>query len=173
MSVSAALYLALIALVAAERLYELAINRRHERRLRAQGAVEVGAGHYPVMAALHTALLLAAPAEVLLLERPFSPWLGLPMLALVAVTMAVRYWVIATLGERWTTRVLVLPGAPLVGGGPYRWLRHPNYLAVAVEVPALALVHGAWVTALAFGLANLAVLAVRLRAEERALAPLR
>ncbi|HXT21632.1 MAG TPA: isoprenylcysteine carboxylmethyltransferase family protein, partial [Thermoanaerobaculia bacterium] len=80
-----------------------------------------------------------------------------------------RYWVIATLGERWTTRVLVLPNAPLVAGGPYRWLRHPNYLAVAVEVFALPLVHTAWLTALVCGAANLAVLALRIRVENAAL----
>jgi methyltransferase len=167
------LYLLLVALVAAERLVELALSRRNERLLRATGAVEVGGEHYPVMVAVHTGLLVAAPAEVILFDRPLLVSLALPMLALVAATMAVRYWVISALGERWTVRVLVPPGAPLVAHGPYRWMRHPNYLAVAVEVPALALVHTAWATALLFGLANLAVLAVRLRAEERALAPLR
>lgn len=163
-------FLLLIGAVAGERVAELVVSRRHERGLAAGGAREVGAGHYPVMVTLHTGLLLAAPAEVLLLDRPFLPWLGWPMLGLVAATMALRWWVIATLGERWTTRVWVLPGAPLVAGGPYRWLRHPNYLAVAVEVVALPLVHTAWWTAAAFGAANLWLLAHRIRVEDRALA---
>jgi methyltransferase len=166
---SRALFTLLIAAVALERLVELVISRRHERALRARGAVEAGAGHYPVMVAIHAALLVGAPAEVWLLDRPFLPWLGWPMLALVAATMALRYWVIATLGERWATRVLVLPGAPLVAGGPYRFLRHPNYLAVAVEVVALPLVHTAWLTALLCGTANLAILAWRIRVEDAAL----
>ena len=166
---SRALFTLLIAAVAAERLVELVISRRHERALRARGAVEAGAGHYPVMVAIHTALLFAAPAEGWLLDRPFLPWLGWPMLAIVGLTMALRYWVIATLGERWATRVLVLRGAPLVAGGPYRFLRHPNYLAVAIEVVALPLVHTAWLTALVCGVANLAILAWRIRVEDAAL----
>ena len=170
MSASQLAYLVLILAVAAERVAELVVSRRHERRLAARGALEAGAGHYPVRVALHTGLLIAAPAEVLLLDRPFLPGLGWPMLALVAATMALRGWVIATLGERWTTRVWVLPDAPLVAAGPYRWLRHPNYLAVAVEVFALPLVHTAWGTALAFGLGNLWLLAHRIRVEDRALA---
>ena len=166
---SRVLFVLLIAAVALERLGELVLSRLHERTLRARGAVETGAGHYPLMVAVHVALLLGAPAEVLLLERPFLPWLGWPMLALVAVTMSLRYWVVATLGERWATRVLVLPEVPLVAGGPFRWLRHPNYLAVAVEVVALPLVHTAWLTALVCGVANLLVLALRIRVEDAAL----
>ncbi len=166
---SRALFVLLIAAVALERLVELVVSRRHERSLRARGAVEAGTRHYPLMVAVHAALLVAAPAEVLLLGRPFLPWLGWPMLALVAATMALRYWVVATLGERWTTRVLVLRDAPLVAGGPYCFLRHPNYLAVAVEVFALPLVHTAWLTALVCGAANLAVLATRIRVENAAL----
>lgn len=159
----------LIAAIAAERVAELVVSRRHERRLRARGAREHGARHYPAMVALHAGLLVAAPLEVQLLQRPFVPALGWPLLALVAATMTLRWWVVRTLGERWTTRVLVVPGAPLVTRGPFRWLPHPNYLAVAVEVVALPLVHTAWWTALAFGLANLAVLAARIGVEDRAL----
>jgi len=166
---SRALFLLLLAAVALERLVELVVSRRHERALRARGAFEAGAAHYPLMVAVHAALLAGAAIEVTHHDRPFLPWLGWPMLALVGATMALRYWVIATLGERWTTRVLVLPGAPLVAGGPYRFLRHPNYLAVAVEVVALPLGHTAWMTALACGLANLLVLALRIRVEDAAL----
>ena len=166
---SRALFLLLVVAVAVERLVELVISRRHERALRGRGAVEAGAGHYPLMVGVHAALLAGAPAEVLLLDRPFLPWLGWPMLAVVAATMALRYWVVLTLGERWTTRVLVLPGAPLVARGPYRFLRHPNYLAVVLEVAALPLVHTAWITALVCSLANALVLALRIRVEDEAL----
>jgi methyltransferase len=162
-------YLVLLLAVAVERVVELVISRRHERALRARGAREAGGGHYPLMVAVHVLTLAAAAVEVTHHPRPFLPWLGVPMLALVAATMALRYWVIATLGERWTTRVLVLPEAPLVTGGPFRFLRHPNYLAVALEMFALPLVHTAWWTALVLGTANLGVLALRIRAEDAAL----
>lgn len=172
MTASELAYLGLIVAIAVERLAELVVNRRHQRRLVARGAYEAGRGHFPVMIALHTGLLVAAPAEAILLDRPFLPWLGWPMLGLVVLTTAMRWWVIRLLGDRWTIRVWVLPGAPLVTGGPYRFLRHPNYLGVAVEVFALPLVHTAWWTALAFGLGNLWLLAHRIRVEDRALRPL-
>lgn len=159
-----------MAAVAAERGLELVVARRNTARLRARGAVEVGAGHYPVMVALHSCWLIAALAEVLLLHRPFHWVLGMSMLFLVAATQAMRYWVISALAGRWTTRVLVLPGEPLVASGPFRWLRHPNYLAVAIEIVALPLVHGAWWTALGFGVGNLLLLRHRLRVENGALA---
>lgn len=164
------LYLLLVLVVAAERLVELVISRRHERSLIARGGSEAGAGHYPWMVAFHSLFLVACPLEVFLLDRPFLPALGLPMLALVAGAMALRYWAISTLGEHWTTRVIVVPGAPPVTGGPYRLLRHPNYLAVVVEMFALPLVHTAWVTALVATLGNLGLLALRIHAEEEALA---
>lgn len=164
------LYLGLVALVAAERLVELAITRRHAKRLLARGGFVVGAANYRVMVVLHTALLAAAPLEVWWLERPFVAPLAAVTALAVAATMALRYWVIATLGDRWTTHVVVVPGEAPVEGGPYRYLRHPNYLAVAVEVAALPLVHTAWATALAFSCANALVLARRIRLEEEALA---
>lgn len=164
------LFTGLVLLVAVLRLVELRVSRRNRRRLLARGAREVGAGHYPVMVALHTAFLIAAPLEVWLLGRPIVAPLALAAAALLAAGMALRWWVISTLGERWTTRVLVLPGAPPVTAGPFRYLRHPNYLGVALEVAALPLVHTAWLTALVFSLANGWLLAVRVRVEERALA---
>jgi len=163
------LFGSVLAILVLERLAELAVARRHEGALAARGGYPVGDGHYPVMVALHTGFLGACAVEVFLVGRPFLPALGWPMVALVAATMALRWWVIATLGERWTTRIWVVPGAPRVSGGPFRWLRHPNYLAVAVELVALPLVHTAWVTALAFGGANLLLLAHRIRTEDRAL----
>lgn len=164
------LYTLLVLLVAVQRLVELAVSKRHERSLRARGAAEAGAGHYPVMVALHTLFLLSCVVEVWWLDRPFVPWLGWTALAVLVAAQGLRYWTISTLGERWTTRVLVPPGEPLVAGGPFRYLRHPNYLAVALEIAALPLVHGAWLTAVVFSLANALLLRVRIGVEERALA---
>lgn len=163
------LYLLLVLAVALERLVELVLARRNAARLRARGGHEAGVGHYPVMVALHTGFLVACAVEVTLAERPFHAAVGVPMLVLVVAAMALRYWVVATLGDRWTTRVIVVPGEPVVVGGPYRWLRHPNYLAVVVEIVALPLVHGAWLTALVFSAANALLLTVRIRVEEQAL----
>lgn len=162
------LYTGLVVLVALQRLAEVAVSRRNEARLRARGAVEAGAGHYPVMVALHTAFLAACVAEVRLLERPFVPALATGALAVLLAASALRAWTLATLGGRWTTRVLVLPDEEPVAAGPYRHLRHPNYLAVVLEVAALPLVHTAWATALAFSAANAVLLRVRIRTEERA-----
>ncbi|BFV56436.1 isoprenylcysteine carboxylmethyltransferase family protein [Kitasatospora sp. CMC57] len=162
-------YTVLVLLVAVERLAELVVARRNSRWSRDRGAVEYGSGHYPVMVLLHTALLAGCLAETWLTDRPFLPWLGWPMLALALGAQALRWWCITSLGPRWNTRVLVVPGLPLVTGGPYRRLRHPNYLAVVVEGAALPLVHSAWVTAAVFTLLNLPLLTVRLRCETAAL----
>jgi methyltransferase len=166
---SRTLYTALVAAVAAGRLIELRIAERHRRALLARGAVEVAPGHYRWMVLLHTAFLIACPLEVWLLGRPFLPALGIPMLLVLILAMALRWWVIATLGERWTTRILCLPGVAPVAGGPYRLVRHPNYLAVIAEIAALPLVHTAWITALVFSAANAWLLRVRIAAEEAAL----
>lgn len=164
------LYTGVIGLVVAQRLVELRVSRRHERRLKARGAVEHGAGHWPWMVALHAAFLVSCVAEPWLLERPVAPWLSVAAAAVVALGLGLRVWSLATLGERWTARVLVLPGAPLVATGPYRFLRHPNYLAVVLEIAAIPLVHGAWLTAVAFTVLNAVMLKVRIRTEEAALA---
>ncbi|MGF1662114.1 MAG: isoprenylcysteine carboxyl methyltransferase family protein [Kineosporiaceae bacterium] len=168
--VSVALYLALVGAVVVARLVELRVARRHLRWARERGGVETGAGHYPVMVALHTALLLGCVVEVLVADRPFLPWLGWPMLGLLVAAHGLRWWCIRTLGPQWNTRVVVVPGMPLVTGGPYRWLRHPNYVAVVLEGIALPLVHTAWLTAVGFTVLNLVLLlGVRIPAEERAL----
>ncbi len=163
-------YLALLAAVGVERLFELRLSRRNARRALARGGIECDAGHYPFMKGLHLAFLVACGAEVILLGRAFHPVLAGVMLAAAALAQALRYWSIWTLGERWNVRVIVVPGDPVVTRGPYRFVRHPNYAAVAIEGIALPLIHTAWLTALCFTLANAALLVVRIGCEERALA---
>ncbi len=154
-----------VLLVAAQRLGELIYARRNTKHLMAAGGVEYGARHYPLIVALHggwlVALLVLVPPEV-----PPDWWL----LGSYGLLQFGRLWVLISLGDRWTTRVIALPDAPRVRRGPYGFLRHPNYLVVAVEIPLLPLAFGAWQIALGFGLANLALLAHRIRVEERALA---
>lgn len=162
----------LVAAVALERVGELAVSRRNTAWSRARGAREHGLGHYPVMVGLHTGLLAGALAEAWLSGRAFVPVLGWPMLALVLGSQALRWWCIATLGRQWNTRVFVVPGAQRVTGGPYRFLRHPNYVAVVVEGAALPLVHTAWITAVVFTALNAVLLAVRIRVENQALTAL-
>ena len=154
---------AILGFVTAERLFELWLSARNTRRLVAQGAREHGAGHYPLIVAVHAAWL----ATLWLLAGGRAPdpfWLAMFALLLIA-----RIWVIATLGPRWTTRIVVLPGAPLVGGGPYHWLNHPNYWVVVGEIAVLPLVFGLPLVALIFTALNAAVLAIRIRSENRAL----
>jgi methyltransferase len=162
-------YYLLILAIGIERLVELIVSKRNARWALAHGGEEFGRGHYPVMVALHTALLLGCVGEVWALHRPFIAWLGWPMLALVALSQALRWWCVATLGRRWNTLVIVVPQAPLIRLGPYRWLHHPNYVAVVVEGVALPLVHTAWLTAGLFTLANALLLTVRIRVENAAL----
>ena len=163
-------YTLLVLAVAVERVAELVVAQRHLRWARARGAVESGQGHYPFMVALHTALLVGCLVEVQLLDRPFYLWLAVPMLALLVASQALRWWCIQTLGPQWNTRVVVVPGLPLVRSGPYRWLRHPNYVAVVAEGVALPLVHTAWLTAVLFTVLNAAVLTARIRCENQLLA---
>ncbi len=165
-------YTVLVFLVGVERLAELVTARRNAAWSRSRSGVEYGAGHYPVMVALHTGLLAACLAECWLGHRPFLPALGWPMLVLALAAQGLRWWCISTLGPRWNTRVIVVPGLPRITGGPYRWLSHPNYLAVIVEGFALPLVHTDWITAIGFTLLNLPLLATRVRCENTALATL-
>lgn len=167
------LLVVVLAATAAERLVELVLSARHARWAFDRGGVERGRGHFPAMVALHTALLVAPVVEVVAADRPFLPWLGWPALAVVVAAQGLRWWCIATLGRQWNTRVIVVPGAPLVARGPYARLAHPNYVAVVLEGVALPLVHTAWLTALAFTLLNaVLLLGFRIPAEERALADL-
>ncbi|HVN11228.1 MAG TPA: isoprenylcysteine carboxyl methyltransferase family protein [Kineosporiaceae bacterium] len=167
---SAGWYTLLVAVVAVIRLVELSVARRNLQWARERGGVETGAGHYPVMVALHTAFLVGCVVEVWVAQRPFLPALGWPMLALLVAAHAVRWWCIRTLGPQWNTRVVRVPGMPLVAAGPYRFFRHPNYVAVVIEGFALPLVHTAWITAVSFTVLNAVLLRVRLQVEEEALA---
>jgi methyltransferase len=169
---SAALYGLFIGLTALERLVELVVSRRNASWSFQRGGKEFGQGHFPAMVALHTGFLLACPAEVFLLERAFSPLLGWPMLAVALLSQGLRWWCIGTLGQRWNTRVIIVPGMPRIRGGPYRYLNHPNYLAVVLEGLALPLMHSAWLTAIGFTALNAWLLSVRLRCEEKALGAL-
>ena len=133
-----------------------------------KGAVERGAGHYPVMVGIHALWLVSTLVEGLL-RGPETPWWWPVPLAAFLLVQPLRYWAILSLGEGWNVRVLVVPGRRLVRSGPYRYLTHPNYVVVVVEVLALPLIFGAWVTALVFSVLNAAFLFVRIREEERAL----
>lgn len=157
------LAIAILAFVTLQRVGELVLANRNTRRLLARGAREVGAAHYPLIVAVHAAWL--ACLWWLAPDREIDPfWLAMLVLLEIA-----RIWVIATLGSRWTTRIIVAEGEPLVRRGPYRFLDHPNYMIVVGEILALPLVFGLWRVALVFTLLNVAVLAIRIRAENRAL----
>ncbi len=163
------MYYLLILAVGIERLAELIVAKRNAQWAFGHGGKEFGHNHYPVMVTIHTALLVGCVAEVWALHRPFIPWLGWPMLAVAALSQVLRWWCVTTLGRRWNTRVIVVPNAALVRQGPYRWLHHPNYVAVVAEGLALPLVHTAWLTAAVFSLANALLLTVRIRTENSAL----
>jgi methyltransferase len=157
-----------VALVALQRLLELRLSRRNEHILRARGAVERGREHYPLMVALHVLWLLSTLIEGVLR----GPVLWPVPLALFLLVQPLRYWAILSLGENWNTRILVVPGAELVRRGPYRYLKHPNYVVVVVEIATFPLIFGAWITALVFSVLNAALLFIRIREENRALAEL-
>jgi len=158
----------LIGWLVVQRLAELVYAQANTRRLLACGGQEIGAGHYPLFVALHSSWLIAM--AVTTAPSPPVPWL---LLAVFVLVQAARVWVIATLGPYWTTRIITVPGAPLVARGPFRFVRHPNYLVVAIEIPLVPLILGLEWVALIFGAANLALLAYRIRVEDGALQPRR
>ena len=159
----------LLLLVTLQRLGELFHARRNTRRLLAEGAVEIGAGHYPLLVLLHASWLGALWIRIVSGHAEFI-W---PAAALYLVVECARVWVMASLGRYWTTRILVPRAAPLVRCGPYRFLRHPNYWVVAAEIALLPLALGSWPIAVVFSLANAAMLAWRIRIEEATMAPRR
>jgi methyltransferase len=153
----------ILGFVTLQRLGELWLATHNTRRLLANGAREAEPGHYPLIVAVHIAWLLT-----LWLLAPARPILW-PLLVVFALLQLARVWVIATLGPRWTTRIIVLPDAPLVKRGPFRFVSHPNYIVVAAEIAVLPLVFGLWIVALVFTILNAAILTIRIRAENRAL----
>ncbi|WP_373046805.1 isoprenylcysteine carboxyl methyltransferase family protein [Vulgatibacter sp.] len=163
------LYLGFLLLLGVERIGELVLSRRNAARSLADGGVEVGQRHFRAMALLHTAFLFACAAEVVLFERRFPGALGTFAFGVAILAQALRYWAIGTLGPRWNVRVIVVPGEAPVTSGPYRFVRHPNYVAVVLEILFVPLIHGAWITALLFSAANAVLLYVRIRTEEAAL----
>jgi methyltransferase len=169
---SLAAFTVLIALVGVERIAELVVSKRNAAWSMARGGVETGFSHYPPMVLLHTGLLAGALVEAYQREPDVPSALAWSMLAVVVLAQALRWWCIATLGRRWNTRVIVVPGLPPVTSGPYRFFSHPNYVAVVVEGLALPLVHACWITAVVFTVLNALLLTVRIRVENAALASL-
>jgi methyltransferase len=163
-------YWAVLCVIAVERVAELVVSQRHATALLRRGGAEYGRRHFPVMVALHAALIAGCVAEPNAFHRAFLPVFGWGMIAVVVAANALRWWCIGTLGPRWTARVIVIPGLPLVRSGPYRWFAHPNYVAVIIEGAALPLAGSAWITAGAFFVLNGLLLTVRIRCETRALA---
>jgi methyltransferase len=185
-------YIGLLALVGAERIAELLLSRRNARIAFSRGGVEAGAAHFRWMALVHALFLPACAVEAILREHDLvprvhairrghdvfivspdlyqaAPALVLAALALVVAAQALRWWAIASLGWRWNVRIIAVPDAPPVRSGPYRFVRHPNYIAVAVEMLFIPLAQGAWICALTFSALNALLLRVRIRDEERAL----
>lgn len=162
----------LVALVGVERLAELVVSKRNAAWSMERGGVETGFGHYPFMVVLHSGLLVGALVEAWVRRPDVPSALAWSMLALVVASQALRWWCITTLGRRWNTRVIVVPGLAPVDSGPYRVFKHPNYVAVVVEGVALPLVHASWITAVVFTVANASLLRVRIRAEDAALSTL-
>jgi methyltransferase len=162
-------FTALVLTVGAGRLVEMSISQQRRRTLRDRGAAAVAERHFGAMVLLHTAILASALAEAWLTARPLQPLVALPSLVVLIAANALRWWVIATLGPHWNVRIMSSLSLGVVTDGPYRWVRHPNYVAVFVELCALPLVHGAYVTALVGAVAHVWVLAQRIRAEEAVL----
>jgi methyltransferase len=171
MTDSVRLYLIFLVLLYAERLVEVLVSRHHERRLLAEGGREFGRRHFGVMAAFHALFPAAAALEVWLAPRAFPGALGFTALAVALAAQGLRWWSVVSLQGAWTVKVVVSPRRAPVTRGPYRWLRHPNYVAVVMEVLAVPLIHGAWVTAIVATAINAALLQIRIRREEEALGP--
>jgi methyltransferase len=169
MVISLPVYLGVLGLIAVERGVELIIAQRNAARAFAAGAVETGQRHYRAMVVVHTLFLVACGVERVLRGRGANPAIAIAAIVAELIAQALRYWVILTLGSRWNTRIIVIPGATPVTRGPYHFLRHPNYVAVAIEMIAVPMIGGAWITAVVFSFANTILMLIRIPAEERAL----
>jgi methyltransferase len=162
-------YLAMLVALGAERIAELIISARNARWAFAHGATESGTGHYPAMAAFHTLFILACGAEAIFFGRAFPAVVGWIALGGALCAQGLRYWAVATLGPRWNTRVIVLPNDAPVTSGPYRFMRHPNYLAIVIEMICVPMIYGCWRTVIVFSAGNAIMLRVRIKSEESAL----
>ncbi len=169
MVISLRTYLILLALLVVERIFELDRARRNARRAFQHGAIEVGQAHYRVMVALHALFIVSCAVEATFFRHAFPPVVAWVALGAELVAQALRYWAVATLGDRWNTRIIVSPDRAPATDGPYRFMRHPNYLAVVIEIAAVPMIGGAVFTAIAFTVGNALILAVRIPAEERAM----
>ena len=166
MSLSVILFITLLLAVAALRIFELRISKRHQQRMTSRGAAKIKDPYFRWMAMFHTLVLIGAAGEVVFLKRPFIPALAAPMSVLFVAANVVRWWVIRTLGEHWNVQVVDSTKLGFVASGPFRYVRHPNYAAVFVEMIALPLIHTAWITALAGAFAHIIVLSLRLSVED-------
>ena len=169
MMISETTYLVLLAMLAGERVFELLLSRRNAARAFARGGVESGQGHFAVMAAFHALFIAACALESLFATRAIAPAVSIVALAIAAAAQVLRYAAVMALGDRWNTRIIVTPGDLPVTRGIYRWVRHPNYIAVALELAAIPAIRGCWITAAAFTVGNALMMAIRIPAEERAL----
>lgn len=166
MELSVIFFIALLLAVGALRIFELRISKRHQQQMTSRGAAKVKDPYFRWMAMFHTLLLIAAAAEVVFLHRPFLPALAIPMFMLFLAANVVRWWVIRTLGEHWNVQVVDSTKLGFVSSGPFRYVRHPNYAAVFIEMVALPLIHTAWITALAGAVLHMVVLSLRLSVED-------
>jgi methyltransferase len=162
------LFYIIIAIVIIQRLVELIIAKRNEKWMRSRGAFEAGAVHYPIMVTMHIAFFISLLVEVLVTNKPLSP-LWIPLLSLFLIAQIARVWCLASLGTFWNTKIIILPGADVVKKGPYKFIRHPNYVIVATELLVLPLIFSAYFTAIVFSLLNIWMLSVRIPVEEKAL----
>lgn len=169
MELSVIAYLALLVCVALLRIVELGISRRHQQQMVSHGASKVRDPRFGWMVVVHIGVLGGAALEVVFLHRPFILWLGIPCFVLFLAANAVRWWVIRTLGEHWNVQVMDSTRLGVITTGPFRYVRHPNYAAVFVEMLVLPLIHTAWITAIAGSVAHVLVLTQRLSTEERVL----
>jgi len=164
-----AAYISLLVLVGIERIVELRVSRRNQRRMAEQGVRKIVEPHFPWLVAFHTVVLVSAGLEVLLLHRPFIPALAIPMTAVFVLSNLLRWWVIRLLAELWNVQIMESSRIRIVTSGPYRWIRHPNYVGVVMEVFSLPLIHTAWVTALVGTALYMEVLRRRVRMEDSVL----
>ncbi|MED2968441.1 hypothetical protein ES066_01485 [Bacillus subtilis] len=158
----------LIAILIVQRAAEMAVARQNEQKVKKQGAIEFGESHYPYIITMHILFFLSLMAEVLLMNKqPSSWWLGIA--AVILSVQIVRYWALCSLGAYWNTKILVVPGVELVKKGPYKWMKHPNYAVVILEILLIPLLYQAYVTMCLFSIFNAVLLSVRIRAEDKAL----